>query len=76
MDWHYVNTLLAIGFSRQTAEKIARGRETEALPEEEVLQFAHAWENDKVDMMKPLVEKYGWEGLFERLEESVEQRDE
>lgn len=41
------------------------------LTEKELLRFTSAWDNDSVERMKPLVEKYGWEELFERLENSV-----
>ena len=69
----YVARLIALGFDEKTAELIDDGRNTKALTEKEFLTFAAAWENDRVEPMKPLVEEYGWDGLVERLEESVEQ---
>jgi hypothetical protein len=45
------------------------------LTEAEVLRFCHAWENDSVRDMEPLVEKYGWEELFERFHNSVDKPD-
>lgn len=64
-------SLTRLGFTRRQAEKIAEGDDVEALTDEEFLQFAHAWKNDRVDLMEPLVEKYGWEGLVDRLAEAV-----
>ena len=43
----------------------------EVLTEEELMTFAHAWENDQVVPLQPLVEKYGWGGLMTRLENST-----
>lgn len=71
---YYIQYLRQLGFDQKTAERIAEGREVEALSEKELMQFAAAWESDKVEPMKPLVEKYGWDGLVERLEVSVDQR--
>jgi hypothetical protein len=67
----YIRRLKRMGFTVRQAERIADGREVDALPEKEVLQFAHAWEHDRVEPMKPLVEKYGWEKLTERLAKSI-----
>lgn len=75
MDEEYIQYLIQLGFDRETAEKIKEGRRVDALTEEEFLHFAAAWENDKVEPMKPLVEKYGWEGLVERLAASAQQND-
>jgi hypothetical protein len=68
---NYFEFLIEVGFSSEQAEKIVEGDEAEALTEEEYLQFASAWESDRVEPMKPLVEKYGWDGLAERLEASI-----
>ena len=45
----------------------------EPLTEKEFLTFAAAWENDRVEPLIPFVEKYGWDGLFERLEVYLEE---
>jgi hypothetical protein len=71
MDWEYLRFLAEMGFSWEQAEKIVEGKSAEVLTEEELLLFASAWENDKVEPMKSLVEKYGWQGLAERLEASI-----
>jgi hypothetical protein len=45
--------------------------EEEYLTEKELLQFAAAWESDRVSPMEPLVEEYGWDGLVKRVENSI-----
>jgi hypothetical protein len=67
-----VQRLRAIGFSEETAEKIVEGEEEDILPEKEMMKFVHAFKTDKVEPMKPLVEKYGWVELFDRLRNSIE----
>lgn len=43
---------------------------TPVLPEKEAYQVAHCLENDSVDPLKPLVEKYGFIELMERFSNS------
>lgn len=74
MTKEYILKLVRLGFPREQAEKIAEDCEMNTLPEKEFFAMAAALENDRVEPMKNLVEKYGWGELFERFENSVNHR--
>lgn len=44
----------------------------EQLSNKEMEIFIAAWEQDRVDMMEPLVEKYGWNGLVNAFSAAVD----
>jgi hypothetical protein len=50
------------------------GEKDQYLTQEEFFTLAHAIDNDTVENVQPLVEKYGWKGMMWRFNNSCEER--